>query len=317
MNKEIDLTKGNLESIQKVKVKLGKIINSENKTENKIVEILALIVEDQNETQNIVKRGFTGIALQNNHLFEQNKKLKEEIKLLNQQFDIVANKLQEKLDQERVINEQRVQRKNRKRLPKRDPITKDYYDFLISETYQLNYSKSFRGARLRLALMLLLVTGVRIGELLPLKIYQIKTLFLKDWIAINRAKRGPSSHKAFLTKEGKIIVQKRLSDLEIILLSKDDDSYIFTPEYSDKPLDREAFNRLINQFIKKCSRKLEGNPNLKSHSFRIGYISELWKDTNDIEFVRQTIGHAKIDTTSKYVENLSDQERKIRMEKLG
>ena len=28
-------------------------------------------------------------------------------------------------------------------------------------------------------------------------------------------------------------------------------------------------------------------PNIISHSFRIGYISQLWKDTKNIEFVKQ------------------------------
>lgn len=316
MDQRNNLTKQTLETISTVKTKLKKIINSENKTETKITDILTLIVEDQSELQDLIKRGFTGIALQNNSLFEQNRKLREEITVLNKQLSLVADKLQEKLDQERLINEQRIKRKSRKRLPKRDPITKESYNFLISETYKLNYGKTFRGARLRIALSLLLVTGVRISELLPLKIYQIKTLFAKHWIAIDRAKRGPSSHKAFLTQEGQKIIQERLSDIEIILLSKNDNSYIFTAEFSDKPLDREAFNRLVNQFIKNCSGKLEGNPNLKSHSFRIGFISQLWKDTNDIEFVRQSIGHAKIDTTSKYIANLSDRERKVRIDEL-
>jgi integrase len=43
----------------------------------------------------------------------------------------------------------------------------------------VEYSQSFRGARLRLALALLLVTGVRIRELLPLRLNQIETLFTK------------------------------------------------------------------------------------------------------------------------------------------
>ena len=34
------------------------------------------------------------------------------------------------------------------------------------------------------------------------------------------------------------------------------------------------------------SKNLPGQPNLKSHSFRSGFITKLWKDTNDIEFVR-------------------------------
>ncbi len=85
---------------------------------------------------------------------------------------------------------------------------------------------------------------------------------------------------------------------------------MFTAENSNKPLEREAFTNLINRFIKDCARKMDSNPNLSSHSFRIGFITKLWKDSKDIEFVKQAIDHAKIDTTSLYVENMSDEERK-------
>ena len=37
------------------------------------------------------------------------------------------------------------------------------------------------------------------------------------------------------------------------------------------------------------------------------------ENTNDIEFVRQVIGHSKLDTTSFYIKNLSEKERERRM----
>ena len=55
---------------------------------------------------------------------------------------------------------------------------------------------------------------------------------------------------------------------------------------------------------------------MNSHSFRIGYISQLWEDSRDIEFVKQTIGHRKLDTTSAYVKSLSDLERQERIENI-
>ena len=41
-----------------------------------------------------------------------------------------------------------------------------------------------------------------------------------------------------------------------------------------------------------------------------------WKDSKDIEFVKQTIGHRNLDTTSAYVNKLSDQERQKRIDQL-
>ncbi len=45
---------------------------------------------------------------------------------------------------------------------------------------------------------------------------------------------------------------------------------------------------------------------LSNHSFRRGYIDKLWQYSNDIEYVRQTISHHGLDTTSVDVRELSD-----------
>ena len=68
--------------------------------------------------------------------------------------------------------------------------------------------------------------------------------------------------------------------------------------------------------IRSCSKQLNDKPNITSYSFQIGYITQLWKDTKDIEFVKQTIGHRKLDTTSAYVKSLSDLERQERIKNI-
>jgi site-specific recombinase XerD len=65
------------------------------------------------------------------------------------------------------------------------------------------------------------------------------------------------------------------------------------------------------------AKRIEVQPKLTSHSFRIGFITQLWRDTSDIEFVKQTVGHARITTTSLYVEHLSDEERKNRIKTIS
>ena len=47
------------------------------------------------------------------------------------------------------------------------------------------------------------MTEIRISELLPLKVGQLKTLFKEGWIEIERLKNGAANHKAFLISEGK------------------------------------------------------------------------------------------------------------------
>jgi integrase len=285
----------NLASIKQVQTKITEILKTESNTEEKIAEIMSLMFQRQDQTDVLLQQGFIGLSI-------QNQELKEEL-------ETVTGQLQELLKQQAEILEKRRKRKNRKRLPQKDPLTRDIYDFLIKEA-NLIYRDTYQGARLRIALALLTVTGVRISELLPLKVQQIQTLLADSWIAIDRLKRGPANHRAFLTLKGKKIMKERRRDFEIILFSKKDDSFVFTPQYSADPLERTTFNKLINNFLTRSTAKLPGKPNITSHSFRIGFITNLWKDTNDIEFVRQAVGHAKIDTTSRYVQNLSAEERK-------
>ena len=311
------ILKVGVDSIEKVESELTKIIYSDVGRNEKFHQLFSLMAEGHVETQSIMKEGFVGLAIQNAELNaelkDQNKALEDQLNQLQDQLEIVTEELQERKERERLLEEKKEKRKNQKRLPKREPITAEIYDSLIQNSQKFKYSNLYQSARLRLALALLLVTGIRISELLPLKMKQVESLFTKDWISIDRAKRGPANHKAFLTKEGSRIMKERRSDFEFLQLFKDSDSYIFTPENSKKPLAREAFTNLINKFMKDCARKMDQNPYISSHSFRVGFITQLWRDTNDIEFVRQAIGHAKINTTSQYVENLSEKERQDRM----
>lgn len=214
-----------------------------------------------------MQKGFIGLALRNEELLKSNDQLK-------QQLDVVLKELN-LIKQEREEKEARKQaRASRKRLPKRDPMTAEIYKELIKAAEGPTYIN----LRTRIALCILAITGVRINELLLLKVRQLKTLFEENWIAIDRSKRGPSNHKAFLTKEGKKIMHDRQKDFQLIFLIKEPDSYLFTAESDHyKPLDRVVITRDVNKVMREVSNQLPGKLNITSHSFRIGYITSYEK----------------------------------------
>lgn len=181
------------DSVQKVESELTKIIDSNVGRDEKFHQLFSLMPEGHAKSQSIMKEGFVGLAIQNAELKDQNKTLEEQLK-------IVREELEDRKEQERLVEEKKEKWKTRRRLPKREPITKEIYDLLIQSSQKWRYSNLYQSARLRLALALLLVTGIRISELLPLKINQVESLFTKNWISIDRAKRGPTNHKAFLIK---------------------------------------------------------------------------------------------------------------------
>jgi integrase len=144
-------------------------------------------------------------------------------------------------------------------------------------------SPSYTSVILRIAFCLLTVTEIRINELLPLKVGQLQTLLKSDWIGIDRSKQGPANHKAFLTREVRKLVDERKKDFELLFLMKDLDSHIFISESNhDQILSREIIIIDVNRVMGSVSKSLPDQPNITNHSFGVGYISKLWKDTKDI-----------------------------------
>ena len=274
---------------------------------------LDLLVEGQEtnatnlkDIRDDVQKGFIGLALRNENLLQSIEQLKQQLETVVEELNQIKEERQEKAARKEA-------RANRKRLPKRDPMTAEIYKELITEAE----GPTYLNVRLRIALCLLAVTGIRINELLNIKVFQLKTLTQESWIAIDRSKRGPSNHKAFLNKEGKKIIEDREKDFQLIFLIKEPDAYVFTSEANHyQKLGREKITKDVNKVMRVVSKQRLGQPNVTSHSFRIGYITQLWKDSKDIEFVKQSIGHRTLDTTSAYVNKLSDQERQKRIDQL-
>ena len=293
------------------KNKIEKKENNQLITKFEVESKLDILVEGQTNNskqlqaiRNDLQKGFIGLALRNEELLKSNDQLKQQLDAVLKELNVIKQEREEKVARKEA-------RANRKRLPKRDPMTAEIYKKLIKEVE----GPTYLDVRLRLTLCLLAVTGVRINELLNIKVSQLKTLTQEYWIAIDRSKRGPSNHKAFLTKEGKKIIQDRKKDFQFILLIKEPDAYVFTSEAKHyQKLRREAITKGVNKIMRSVSKQLPGQPNITSHSFRIGYITQLWRDSKDIEFVKQSIGHQKLDTTSAYVNHLSDQERQDRID---
>ena len=289
--------------------KLKKLKKEKNKliTESEVESKLDILVKGQiNNSQeleairNDLQRGFIGLALRNEKL--------------NQKLEIAVSELNAMKKERDEKAARREKWAKRKRLPKRDPINSEIYKLLIQESKGPTYIAT----RTRIAICLLTVTGIRIGKLLSLKVGQLETLLNEGWISIDRLKRGPANHKAFLTSEGKKLVKARKRDFEFLFLMKDKDSYVFTSDRKpNQKLRRETITMDVNKVTHSVSKLLPSKPNITSHSFRIGYISRLWKDTKDIEFVRQTIGHRNLNSTSGYVSEMGDQERQDRMSRIN
>ena len=136
----------------------------------KIRSDLAVILEGQEMNQKDLRLGFIGLAAQNSELLELNKKLNHQLETVVSELNVLKKKREEKMSRKEA-------RANRKRLPKRDPVTPEIYQALINGTEAdiISYN-GYTAARLRVGLCLLTIIGIRVNELLPLKVHQLKTL---------------------------------------------------------------------------------------------------------------------------------------------
>jgi len=162
---------------------------------------------------NDLRKGFIELALRNEELLKSNHQLK-------QQLDEILKGLST-IKQERDEKAAHARRK-------RDPMTARIYTRLIRTAE----GPAYTDVRLRIAIYLLTITRIRIKELLSLKVDQLQTLLESHWLGIDRSKRGPANHKAFLTKEGKKLVKDHQKDFQFIFLMEEADSYVFTDKFN-------------------------------------------------------------------------------------
>ena len=176
---------------------------------SQILENQRISKKKQDQILETTQRGFIGIALRNEELLKSNDQLKQQLDDVIKELNTIKQEREEKAARKEAWT-------NRKRLPKRDPMTAEIY----SELMQAAEGPTYIQLRTRIALCILAVTGIRINELLPLKVSQLETLFKENWIAIDRFKHRLSNHKIFLTKERKKIIQDRQKDFQLIFLMK-------------------------------------------------------------------------------------------------
>lgn len=170
---------------------------------------------------------------------------------------------------------------NKKRVTKRSSITLEIYKLLIQKILDSDYIS----IRLRIAFFLLMVTGVQISDLLPLKIRNLEVLLKNHWIEINNRNQKSLYHKTFLTFEGIKLLKEREKDFNSLFQIKNSDSYVFSPRLKHfQSLSRETLTKDINRVMNSISQSFPDQPNFTSYNFKNNNVY-ICKNSEDITFV--------------------------------
>ena len=207
--------------------------------------------------------------------------------------------LEENIIKRNPINELDLP-KQIKKLPK--ILSVDQVEKLIKSSRE---DQSINGIRLNTMIEILYATGIRVSELVEMKLsatYAEKNFLLVQGKG-NKERLVPISENT----EGKI---KDFLKIRNKFLNNDSESkWLFPSKQSSKGhITRQRFNQLLQTL---CERVNLNNIKISPHKLRHAFATHLLANGVDLRSLQQMLGHADISTTQIYTHVLKDRLKKL------
>lgn len=181
-------------------------------------------------------------------------------------------------------------KKNAIKKPARDSIKINFNDF-YQMTNLVKGATPLVEARDKVSLLVLFLTGVRIGSLLMMKTLQLKNLYDPQEFEVPLNKTNVTGfRRIFIVKQMHPYIEYLKPELELLMR----ECSVSEPFVK---INRSSFTQRINKHLRKFSG-LTGK-NIKSHSFRITVIDTVIQQEG-IYNAQQYIHHKDIASTGKY-----------------
>lgn len=157
------------------------------------------------------------------------------------------------------------------------------------------------GLRNALVLELLYSSGVRVSELVNIKLSDID--FQNERILI--VGKGNKERYVLYGEVCKNLLHKYLKESRSKLMKTSND-YLLLNKFGNKITDR-AIRMIIDDIVKKSSLKLNVSP----HTLRHTFATHLLNEGADLKLVQDLLGHANIATTGIYTHVSNERLRKV------
>lgn len=167
----------------------------------------------------------------------------------------------------------------------RDEIERLYNTISTTRLYDL---------QIKTMIILLFETGMRISELLSLKIGSIKRDF-GDYI-LEFEQKGGAIHRVILNELALSYLGRFLEELTAVDSDVAEEKILFQTR-SGRQINRKNFARLLNTLAKKAGLSSEIHP----HTARVSFIRQKHKENMDIYSIRKKVGHSSVRTTERYL----------------
>lgn len=266
-----------------------------NETQRLTQELQTMAIEIEHRDQQILEIQLENqTKLAENHI-QYESKLEQAIQSLR---NLEASN-QAREDEALKIRIAKERRKNRKKMPIRQIITPDEYNSLL---LLIKTKNPYIRARLVCTYSLLFMTGVRISQLLTLKVADINSLIEKGEVAVEAIKNGPPRFLIVFSRAQQEFFKNARVEVDVLSERKElGDFFMTAKKNSKRPLNVSNFNTEVNEPLKRLSKLL--GKFIRSHSFRATAITDLLA-TEKLEHVSRVIGHKSVKTTVEYNRSL-------------
>lgn len=147
----------------------------------------------------------------------------------------------------------------------------------------------------KLIIQLLYSSGVRVSELVSLKVNDLNFDEKIGWVRRGKGKKD----RVFVLSE------KIIPEIKNYISEHPDNIYIFS---KDKPLT----TRNIQKIVKKLAAKAEITKKVTPHTMRHSYATHLLESGTDIRIIQALLGHENLNTTQLYAHVSTAQLKKVK-----
>ncbi|MDP2939381.1 MAG: site-specific tyrosine recombinase XerD [Candidatus Omnitrophota bacterium] len=156
---------------------------------------------------------------------------------------------------------------------------------------RISYSRNWQGIRDNALLELLYASGMRVSEIVNLKIEDLNL----DVGFVRCIGKGQKERVVPIGKKAILAVERYLGKIRPKLAKENSGSFVFLSRLSKK-ISRQSIWKLIKHYAKKARIK----KTIKPHTLRHSFATHLLERGADLRSVQEMLGHADISTTQIY-----------------